>query len=75
MYVELLSTVDSTCLVCMCFKLLFSGVSVCVLGFSWMPQCKAGVIQRKNFAWFEVNCDKSPIEISKKSSGKSLKSP
>ena len=34
----------------------FLEVSVCVWGFSWIPQCQASVIQLKHFARFEVNC-------------------
>ena len=40
-----------------------------------MPQCQAGVIQHKRFAWFNINCHKTVLEISKKGPGKSMESP
>ena len=54
------------------FRLPFSGISACILGFTWMSQCQASFIQHEHFAWFEVNRQKTVLEISKKGPGKSL---
>ena len=45
-------------------ELSFSGLSVCFLGFSWILQCKASVVQHKHFVTrFEVNCHKKSLKF------------